>query len=280
VTSSGGELDSSVAGSGLQLNSGQLDVDDGSGSNLDADTLDGNEGTYYKQTLGNAMTQGNTASTGLDMSGYGIQNAQAVDIQNPLTDGNISDTISISSSGIVAAGAVSGTLSDSQVTDALTVSSSGSVDDRSLTNGGTLSYDWQDNEVVDSLTVSSTGSVDPAAIGSSIAGNELGYSSGTLNVDEGSGSGLTADQLDGNEASASEEESHAGEHDGAGLSNPSGDTLDVNTGNALTINSDNVAVAANGVGNSELDNAANFDMTGQVYVSSGTFLLPTGTDAY
>lgn len=41
VTSSGGELDSSVAGNQLNLNSGSLEVVEGSGSDLNADLLDG-----------------------------------------------------------------------------------------------------------------------------------------------------------------------------------------------------------------------------------------------
>lgn len=78
ITKSGGELDSTVAGTQLTYNSGALDVDEGSGSGLDADTLDGQQGTYYNQSL-----SVNTGSTDDQIS---IDNTNSVTIDDDFQD--------------------------------------------------------------------------------------------------------------------------------------------------------------------------------------------------
>ncbi len=74
--------------------------------------------------------------------------------------------------------------------------------------------------------------------------------------------GGSADQLDGNDASFFEEESHGGEHSGDYLSN-SGDTLNVNAGSVLGSGNDldsSGDIVSNAVGNDEIKNGNTFNM--------------------
>jgi len=219
VTASGGELDSSVGGVNINITpQGKIAVDQGSGSGLNADLLDGNQpsglvwsnlgvnqwdinvsdlgtadsslnfGNSYRargllnpkypqdaatkdyvdtqagaanQTLEEVLQEGNNAG------GLGMVNLNSISLTNPLTDGNVSNSITIGSSGSVDPQAIDSTIADT----GLGYSS------------GQLSVN-----TADGITTSG----DNVILASGAAGTGINYNTGTLSVDYGSTSGTAA----------------------------------------------------------------------------------------
>lgn len=126
----------------------------------------------------------------------------ATGITGTLTDAQVSDTLTIGVGGSVAASTITGSITDAQVSDTLTAS-----------NLVAASSVVADSEVDDNLTIDATGSVNwaaltsyPAACAANNAITTLGDSP-TCAVfwnagNDGSGSGLDADTLDGSDSSA------------------------------------------------------------------------------
>lgn len=68
-------IESRVAGTNLQYNNGVLSVDS---TNLDADTLDGQDGSFYVQDLSEVLTQGNVANTSINLSQNNISDVREI----------------------------------------------------------------------------------------------------------------------------------------------------------------------------------------------------------
>ncbi len=130
---------------------------DGSGSGLDADLLDGISSASFSQ-LGSAIEKGEMSNSGTLSFDWG--------------NSEVSDTLTIGASGSVSDSALSGN-----------VSLLGSaIEKGEISNSGTLSFDWTDSEVANSLT--NTGTLDgfsatTAGTGSTIAARD---SSGDINT--------------------------------------------------------------------------------------------------
>ncbi|MEF8880781.1 MAG: hypothetical protein V5A72_03050 [Candidatus Nanohaloarchaea archaeon] len=167
VTSSGGELDSSVAGNQLNLNSGSLGVVEGSGSDLDADLLDGvqlsninwSDVAMQQSDVSPSDVNLNTLTPGTGISGSGYDGTTArtwsVDwsAANDLNSGGgISD---FSNAGDLGTGGdiLDGNVENAELANSAITVSSGSH----LTGGGSVSLGGSTTLNVDASSVLSSG---------------------------------------------------------------------------------------------------------------------------
>ncbi|PCI28540.1 hypothetical protein COB55_03755, partial [Candidatus Wolfebacteria bacterium] len=117
-------------------------------------------GTDTTATWGSALL---TLSGALTINGT-LSGVSAIDATTETTIesaidtlGNLTSASALATVGTITSGVWNGTsITNANVDDDLTISSSGSVDKGALQNSGTLSFDWVDSEVADDLTIDSS----------------------------------------------------------------------------------------------------------------------------
>lgn len=162
------------------------------------------------ENLSETLASGNEAgSHSINMAGNNIFNINALSIAQPLTDDNVSDTITVDASGIqgtitnpIDTGFFTTTtpLADGNISDTITVHASGiqgTITNPIDTGFFTTTTPLADGNISDSITIGPAGTVNSSAIEERIAGDQLTYTDGVLDVQE---TGLDADTLDGEDS--------------------------------------------------------------------------------
>lgn len=168
------------------------------------------------RTLEQVLDVGHEAGPhNINMTGSNIQDIGMLSVETALMDGNISESITIDDGGAVDPASLTRTLVDGEIEEDLTITATGEIDpgalNRSLLDGEVddnltisaqgdidptaLNRDILDDEVAEDLTIDNDGTVNASAIEGRIAGNQLMFSDGVMDVDEGPDSGLDADTV-------------------------------------------------------------------------------------